>query len=112
MKKITLFTYIVVAIIFSLLFTVGICAYSNTYYASEDSSSISSCILIAVAVGLIAAFITCMVLRGQLKSVKNARNASSYVKYGSFVLTEKHDIFLYSTVTKTPRPQNNSSKSR
>lgn len=112
MKKITLFTYIAFIILFSVLLSLTICAYDNTYYESEDTLSVSSCILIAIAVGLIAAFITCMILRGQLKSVKSARNASSYVNYGSFVLTEKHDIFLYSTVSKTPKSQNNSTKSR
>ena len=112
MKKITLFTYIAFIIVLSVIFSLGVCAYSDTYSESEDALSISSCIIIAAVCGLIAAIITVLVLRGQLKSVKKAQNASRYVNDRSFVLTENRDIFLYSTISKTPKPQNNSSKSR
>ena len=94
------------------IFSLGVCAYSDTYYESEASLSVSSCILIAVVIGLIAAIITVLILRSQLKSVKRAKSAFQYVNYGSFLLTEKRDIYLYSTVSKIPKPQNNSSSSR
>ena len=112
MKKITFFTYTTVVTVLATIFSLGISAYSDTYYESEASLSISSCILIAVVVGLIAAIITVLVLRSQLKSVKRAKSAFQYVNYGSFLLTEKRDIYLYSTVSKNPKPKNNSSSSR
>lgn len=112
MKKITLFTYITFIIVLAVIFSLGIFAYSDTYYENKDPLPISSYFLIAAVVGLIAAIITVLILRGQLKSVKKAKNASRYVNVGSFLLTEKRDIFLYSTISKTPKPQNNSSKSR
>ena len=65
-------------------------------------------VIIALVIGFVIAFIVTMVMKGQLKSVRFAPNASSYIKSGSFKLTESRDLFLYSTVTKTPRPQNNS----
>ncbi len=84
-------------------------SYSN--HESNDSS-LAQLILLSLGIGLIAAVLTVLILRGQLKSVKNARNASDYVVHGSFSLTEKRDIYLYSTVSKIPKPQNDSSKSR
>lgn len=78
----------------------------------DESLSLFSCILISLGIGAVAATVTVLILRGQLKSVKSARNATVYVDSGSFSLIESRDIFLYSTVTKTPKPQNNSSGSR
>ncbi len=78
---------------------------------TDDNSFLHLC-LISLGIGIAAAIITVLILRGQLKSVKKAKNASVYVNHGSFLLTEKRDVFLYSTITKIPRPQSNSSKSR
>ncbi|MBQ8208563.1 MAG: TPM domain-containing protein [Clostridia bacterium] len=69
-------------------------------------------VIIAFAVGFLIAFIATAVMKGQLKSVRPAYNAASYIKNGSFKVTESRDLFLYSTITKTPRPQNNSSGGR
>lgn len=81
-------------------------------YDEDDDLSISSCLMIALVIGLVASGITVLVLRGQLKSVKSARCASNYVDSGSFALTESRDIYLYSTISKTARSQSSSSGSR
>ena len=85
---------------------------SNADYDEDDNLSISSCLIIALVIGLVASGITVLVLRGQLKSVKSARCASNYVDSGSFALTESRDIYLYSTISKTARSQSSSSGSR
>ncbi len=79
---------------------------------AQVDSTIVKLVLISLGIGLGAAIITVLILRRQLKSVRYANNASCYVIQGSFSLTEKRDIYLYSTVSKIPKPQNNSSKSR
>lgn len=66
-------------------------------------------VIIALVVGFIIAFIATAVMKGQLKSVRAVYNAASYIKSGSFSITESRDLFLYSTIAKTPRQQSNSS---
>ena len=66
-------------------------------------------LLIALAVGLIAAFIGTLILKGQLKSVRRQNEANVYVKPGSMQITQSGDFFMYRTVTTTVRQQNNSS---
>ncbi len=65
-------------------------------------------IVIALAVGVLIAFISVSVMKGKLKSVRAQSGASVYMKAGSLNLTRSHDIFLYHTVTRVPRPKESS----
>jgi len=65
-------------------------------------------IVIALGVGLMAAFITAMSLKGQLTSVYKNDSAADYTKSGSFKVETKRDTFLYSKTEKEAKPQNNS----
>lgn len=65
--------------------------------------------IVALIVAFIAAFVVTGIMKSQLKSVRFANDAASYIRADSFELTESRDLFLYSTITKTPRAQNNSS---
>ena len=67
--------------------------------------------LVALVVGLVVALIVTAVLRGQLKSVRYRANATDYVKPGSMHVTVAHDLFLYRTVSRRPRPKSNSGSS-
>lgn len=64
---------------------------------------------IALGIGIVIAFIVVLIMKSQLKSVHFQSAAEDYVKSGSFHLTESRDIFLYSTITRTPKPQPKSS---
>ncbi len=66
-------------------------------------------LLIAVVIGLVISLIVVLIMKGQLKSVRQQSHADSYVRSGSFKLTQSGDYFMYRNVTRTPRPQNNSS---
>ncbi len=66
-------------------------------------------LLIALVVGLVAAFIVTSVLKGQLKSVRTQSAANNYIRSGSMNLTVSHDRFLYRNVSKRAKPQNNNS---
>lgn len=64
---------------------------------------------IGFGVSLIAALITVLVFKSQLKSVKFEYAAKAYEVDNSFKLTRSNDIFLYKTVTKTKKPDTSSS---
>lgn len=76
------------------------------YY--EDSSQLGNFPL-ALFIGLVAAVVVILVLRGQMNTAKFQPNAAEYLKQGSFRLRQRSDMFLYSRVTKTLRPKNNTS---
>ena len=67
--------------------------------------TIAICMVVGLAIGGIAVGI----MASQMKSVKMQRGASDYVRSGSMHLTNSRDIFLYSHVSRTAKPKNNSS---
>ncbi len=67
---------------------------------------------IPLVIGLVAALVTVFTMRSQMNTAKFQKGAASYMKNGSFRLLQNHDIYLYSRVNKTPRPQNTSSGGR
>ena len=67
-------------------------------------------VIISIVIGFIIAFIVVSVMKGKLKSVAFQRDATTYVKQGSMNVTVSRDFFLYRTVTRTAKPQNNSSE--
>ncbi len=66
-------------------------------------------LIISLLLGFIIAFIITLIMKGQLKSVRFKENASEYVKRGSLNVTHSRDLYLYSRVTRTPRPKDKSS---
>lgn len=64
---------------------------------------------IALIIGLVSAAITVLIMRSRMNTAKKQQSASDYLKEGSFQLRQCSDMYLYSRVTKTPRPKNNSS---
>ncbi len=63
----------------------------------------------SAVIGMIIAFIAVLIMKSQLKTVRFQPAANSYLKNGSMNVTQRRDIFLYSTVTRTPKPKNNTS---
>ena len=66
-------------------------------------------VAIAAGIGLLAAVITTLILRGQLKSVHFERFARNYIVENSFTLTGFADMFINKSVTRTARPKDNGS---
>ena len=64
---------------------------------------------IAVVIGIILAFITVSIMKGQLKSVRISTEAREYMKADTLSITKHSDRFLYRNVTRTARPKNNTS---
>ncbi len=83
-------------------------------YASgkDDEFPYLKTALISLAVGFTASLITVLVWRGKLKNVRSKKEASDYLVKDSFNLTLCRDNFLYANVTRTKRPEENSSSGR
>ena len=125
-KKIILFAVFVFVI--ALYLSVNVFAYSYGYYYYDDYDydeyytdyepenketnvfDIEKTLLISIAVGVAIALIITGVMRSKMKTVRFVNTAGNYIKHGSMNITRRHDIYLYSTVTKIPKPQNNKRK--
>lgn len=79
------------------------------YLAVESNSGINvfSSLLIGAAISGIAI----LIMRSTMNTKKPQRSAVSYETDGSYHLRTHQDLFLYSNISKRPRPQNNSSGS-
>lgn len=64
---------------------------------------------IAIGVGLVIAIVRVSSLKAQLKTIRSRREADDYVKQGSMTLTTQEDSFLYTTLSRVPRPKKSSS---
>jgi uncharacterized protein len=85
------------------------CEYYLNGYINGFPFDVETNLLIAVVAGLVISLIVVLIMKSQLTSVRMQNNANSYVKAGSFKLTQSGDYFMYRNVTKTPRPQSDSS---
>ncbi len=77
-------------------------------YYIEDPFEAGISIIIALVFGLFSALIATGVMRGQLKSVRSKAAAADYLKPGSMVITNAHELYLYSNVTRVKREQSSS----
>jgi uncharacterized protein len=54
-----------------------------------------SALLVCLGVGFVIALITVLIMKAQLKSVRQQREADNYIRPGSMQLTIRKDLFLY-----------------
>lgn len=73
-------------------------------YQKHYGKTIAICMAVGMVIGLIAVGI----MAAQMKTVRAQNAASDYVRPGSMVLTNRRDIFLYSHVSRVPKPKQNS----
>ena len=64
---------------------------------------------VALVIGLVAALITVLIMRGKMNTAKFRSGAADYLKSGSFHLRQRSDMFLYSRVSRRARPKQNTS---
>ncbi len=64
-------------------------------------------IWICIGVGVVIGLIVVLIMKSNLRSVRSQSGAGEYMNRDSFRLTASHEIFLYRTVTRVERPQNN-----
>lgn len=85
-----------------------------TAFAAEESGkeafAADTSLIVALVAGVIVALIVVLCLRSQLKSVRFNRTAENYMVEDSLRLTQSTDLFLYQTVTRVQKPQNNQNR--
>lgn len=73
-----------------------------------DRTDVLIWIPISLAAGALLSFLVPMaIFKRQLKSVRRQTGASDYVRPNSMRLTQQRDLFLYRSVTRTPKPKAN-----
>ena len=89
----------------------NICDEDITAYNERTGGVLPPPLWIAVAIvaGIVVAFVIVHSMKSKLKTVKMQAAAGSYLKSGSLNITQSNDIFLYSNVTRTAKPKENSS---
>jgi len=87
------------------------CEYYLDGYENGFPFDGSGSLATAVIVGVIVAFITVMILKGQLKSIHMQNQANNYVKPGSMQLTVRNDLFLYRTIDRRKKESKSSGSS-
>lgn len=66
-------------------------------------------VVLSLVLGVVlSALIPMKMLKGELKSVRAKAAAADYVRAGSMNLKQDKDVFLYHTVTRTPKPKESS----
>lgn len=81
----------------------------DPYIPQKDHPPILKTIAICLVIGLVAGGITVAVMAAKMRTVRQKNHAADYVVPGSMQLHHSRDIYLYSTLHRTPRPKNNSS---
>lgn len=89
----------------SAALTVSVAATDGAQTQTGDDTllKIVVCLLIGLAVGLTVT----LLMKRSMSTVRKQKRADTYVKEGSFSLTESRDLFLYSTVTRVRINSNN-----
>lgn len=83
------------------------CAYADACEDALEGLPIVVKLLICLGIGLAVGLTTVMVMKGKLKTVRSRSGADSYMRYDDMVISRRSDIFLYQTVTRRAKPQNN-----
>lgn len=64
---------------------------------------------VSIGIGFVIALLIVGAMKSKLKTVRSQPAADSYIKRDSLNITESRDLFLYHTVSRTPKPKNTSS---
>lgn len=75
----------------------------------KESFNVLFSLCISAALGFAVAFISTGIMRGKLKTVRHQPAASNYIKDGSMNVTECRDLYLYSHISRIPRPKESGS---
>ena len=87
------------------------CAYYLDGYLNGFPFNTGKNLVIALIIGVVVGVIVAFVLKKQLKSVRQQKQANVYTKSDSMQITTSRDLFLYREVSKTKKASTNSSGS-
>ena len=77
----------------------------------KDPFRLTKNLMIALVIGLVAAWIATARMKAKLKTVHEQGKADDYIVSGSFKLTQSRDLFLYTHIDRRERTKNDSSSS-
>lgn len=95
----------------------GYADYSGDYYHGDRESVVyyeeehSPSLVISLLIGAAAAGIAVLVMRASMNTKRLQSSAADYLEHGSFHLNRQQDMFLYSNVSKTRRPEEHDNNS-
>ena len=87
------------------------CAYYLDGYRNGFPFAAGRNLIIALIVGIGSGIAAALVLKKQLKSVRQQKQANAYIKNGSMQITASRDLFLYREVSRTKKDSSRSSDS-
>ena len=87
------------------------CAYYLDGYLNGYPFNAGKNLVVALIIGVVAGVIVAFILKKQLKSVRQQKQANVYIKPGSMQITASRDMFLYREVSRTQKQSSNSSGS-
>ena len=87
------------------------CAYYLDGYLNGYPFNAGKNLVVALIIGVVAGVIVAFILKKQLKSVRQQKQANVYIKPGSMQITASRDLFLYREVSRTQKQSSNSSGS-
>lgn len=87
------------------------CAYYLDGYRNGFPFNAGKNLVVALIIGVVAGVIVAFILKKQLKSVRQQKQANVYIKPGSMQITASRDLFLYREVSRTQKQSSNSSGS-
>ena len=85
------------------------CAYYLDGYLNGYPFNAGKNLVVALIIGVVAGVIVAFILKKQLKSVRQQKQANVYIKSGSMQITASRDLFLYRDVTRTKKASSSSS---
>jgi len=87
------------------------CAYYLGGYLNGFPFNVGKNLVVALIIGVVAGVIVAFVLKKQLKSVRQQKQANVYIKSGSMQIATSRDLFLYREVSRTKKQSSSSSGS-
>lgn len=75
----------------------------------KEPFNVGSKLLVAMVISFVIALIVTGSMKAKLKTVRMQTAAASYVRANSMNITESHDMYLYSTVSRTKRQESGGS---
>lgn len=85
------------------------CFAQDVYDEVEDNRAYDvTWIFMGLIIGLATGLIVTGIMRSKLKSVRAQKYAGDYIKDGSMNITVARDIYLYRTISRAPKPKQNS----
>ena len=94
----------------AFIFFADQCTYYLDGYLNGYPFNAGKNLVVALIIGVVAGVVVAFILKKQLKSVRQQKQANVYIKTGSMQITASRDLFLYREVSKTKKKRRKKKK--